>query len=207
MQNTVWYRTFTSVTFWFNLVTFSMAVAALPELTELLPSEWLRWIVLINPIGNLFIRQFLTATPITRSAADRARKKKTLVPTHPMQRWDDIPVANGPSVTDRRVRRATERPPRVDNNALVGRTITTTGAVDSAEDEAPPPVKKKRPPKPKAPKPKKPRPAKKKNMVVRSVAPVPPVIVESPATDTVPPVQPTLHPSRAFVVEGHDTDD
>lgn len=48
-----WYS---SRTFWFNILSGLMIIAAMPEVSALLPEFWLKWLALFNAVGNLFMR-------------------------------------------------------------------------------------------------------------------------------------------------------
>jgi len=52
-----------SKVFWFNVLTILAALAAMPEISTILPPEWLKWIAALNAIGNVVLRVF-TNTPI-----------------------------------------------------------------------------------------------------------------------------------------------
>lgn len=48
-----WYR---SRTWWFNAVTGGIAFVMLPEVTAILPPEWIKWIAFVNVAGNMVMR-------------------------------------------------------------------------------------------------------------------------------------------------------
>lgn len=131
MQDTIFWRTVSSVTFWFNLITGITGVLALPEVVAIIPKGWLEVVAVVNPVGNFLIRQFLTATPITRGAAERARTRAGLNrhDIHLHRRLSDtLPLAEEIQAQAAPRRRKTD----TEENrgpALVGRTVTTTGDV------------------------------------------------------------------------------
>jgi hypothetical protein len=45
-----------SRTFWLNLVSFGLALLALPDFISLVPQFWLPYVGLINAVGNLYLR-------------------------------------------------------------------------------------------------------------------------------------------------------
>jgi hypothetical protein len=45
-----------SRTAWLNIVTFALAALSLPEVSGLVPVDYLRYIVAVNAIGNLYLR-------------------------------------------------------------------------------------------------------------------------------------------------------
>lgn len=135
-ERTLFWRTVTSTTFWFNIITFAIAALALPEVADIIPEKYAKLMLVVNPLGNLIIRQFLTATPITRMAADRARARAGM-PAHKKvgNRWTDPPALPGEAneapveeveeieepVTTSRRRRKTDQE---ENPKAVGRRIT-----------------------------------------------------------------------------------
>jgi hypothetical protein len=54
-----------SKTFWFNILTALAAIAAMPEITTIIPAEFLKYIVALNVIGNIILRVFSTPTTLT----------------------------------------------------------------------------------------------------------------------------------------------
>ena len=52
-----------SKTIWFNLITGTLAILALPEIVELVPAEWLSKLAIVNAVGNLILR-FITNKPL-----------------------------------------------------------------------------------------------------------------------------------------------
>lgn len=48
-----WYK---SRAAWLNIVTFALAVLTLPEVSSLVPVDYLRFIVAVNAIGNLYLK-------------------------------------------------------------------------------------------------------------------------------------------------------
>lgn len=48
-----WYR---SRTWWLNIFSGVLALAAMPEVLAVIPPEWLKWIALGNVFGNMFMR-------------------------------------------------------------------------------------------------------------------------------------------------------
>ena len=50
--------------FWFNILTGIIGILAIPELVAILPPEVLRYVAIINPVGNVILRR-LTSTPVT----------------------------------------------------------------------------------------------------------------------------------------------
>ena len=54
-----------SKTVWFNLITFVLALIALPSFISILPASIIPDIAIINSIGNLILRVFFTSQPIT----------------------------------------------------------------------------------------------------------------------------------------------
>lgn len=49
----------------FNVITFLLAVIALPEFSSIIPVDYLPVIALVNSIGNIILRVYFTAQPIT----------------------------------------------------------------------------------------------------------------------------------------------
>ncbi len=60
MENTK--RFWESKTFWFNVAMSIVDISA--ALTEVVPAEWLPYLMLVQTIGNIVIRRF-TSTPMT----------------------------------------------------------------------------------------------------------------------------------------------
>ncbi len=56
--------TLASKTVWFNVITLFLEILALPNFLNLLPQEWLPYLILIQGIGNLVLRIFFTDKPI-----------------------------------------------------------------------------------------------------------------------------------------------
>lgn len=74
---------FKSKTMWFNLVILIVAVSSLPVLAHILPQTYLPYDLLVGSVGNLVLRLFFTAQPITQIAADNAPAVVPLVPVVP----------------------------------------------------------------------------------------------------------------------------
>lgn len=55
---------FQSKTVWFNIIVFGVALLALPQLINVLPSSFLQYDVLGGAIGNLILRIWFTTQPI-----------------------------------------------------------------------------------------------------------------------------------------------
>lgn len=55
---------FESKTVWLNVITFALAVVALPEFISLLPLDALPYIALLNSLGNIILRVYFTTQPI-----------------------------------------------------------------------------------------------------------------------------------------------
>ena len=53
-----------SKTMWFNTITLLLAVLSLQEVVAILPQEALRYIVIVNGVGNLILR-VLTNQPLS----------------------------------------------------------------------------------------------------------------------------------------------
>lgn len=147
MEKTLFWRTLSSTTFWFNLITGIIGILALPEVIAIIPNKWLEFVAVVNPIGNFLIRQFLTATPITRSAARRARVKAGMHPndTHLNRRMSD-PIPLPEELKDATPKR---RHTDTSGHAPVGRTVTETSVVKTTKKHKP--AKKKRKTAPKKP--------------------------------------------------------
>ena len=64
MNQSIWSRLFGSVTVWFNIVVFSIAVLTLPEFKQVLPASLIPYDLLGAAIGNTILRIFFTAQPI-----------------------------------------------------------------------------------------------------------------------------------------------
>lgn len=47
----------------FNLITTALAIAAMPEVLNVLPANVLPWVLLANALGNMYLRS-ITTTPI-----------------------------------------------------------------------------------------------------------------------------------------------
>lgn len=62
MDSKQWYE---SKTLWFNILTVIAAILAVPEITSLIPAEWLKYIVAVNALGNIILRIFSTSIPIS----------------------------------------------------------------------------------------------------------------------------------------------
>lgn len=56
-----WYL---SKTLWFNIITILAAILAVPEITSIIPPEFLKYIVALNGIGNIILR-VISATQLT----------------------------------------------------------------------------------------------------------------------------------------------
>ena len=48
----------------FNNITANLAILAMPEIIQILPEASLKWITIINVIGNVILRVFFTTQPI-----------------------------------------------------------------------------------------------------------------------------------------------
>lgn len=55
---------FASKTVWFNIITFVLAVLALPETLAILPEGSFQVLALVNALGNLLLRLYFTKTEI-----------------------------------------------------------------------------------------------------------------------------------------------
>jgi CDP-diglyceride synthetase len=53
-----------SKTIWWNILTAILAILAMPEIIQLLPESALKWIVIINAVGNMILRVFFTTQAI-----------------------------------------------------------------------------------------------------------------------------------------------
>lgn len=51
----------------FNALNLALAIAAMPEVADVVPSEWLPWIMLFTALGNMYLRS-ITTTPVGRQA-------------------------------------------------------------------------------------------------------------------------------------------
>ena len=65
---------FTSKAVWFNIIVFIIAFLALPEFVKVLPPSWIQYDLLGGVVGNLILRVWFTAQPITGFAASQVKK-------------------------------------------------------------------------------------------------------------------------------------
>ncbi len=57
---------FLSKTFWFNLVTFVVALAAVPDFISLLPASVLPYLPFVSVVGNMVLRTYFpSAQPLS----------------------------------------------------------------------------------------------------------------------------------------------
>ena len=50
-------------TFWFNILSAALLIAALPEFTALIPELWIKYVVFAQAAGNIVLR-YVTTEPV-----------------------------------------------------------------------------------------------------------------------------------------------
>ena len=50
-------------TFWFNILSAALLIAALPEFTALIPELWIKYVVFAQAAGNIVLR-YITTEPV-----------------------------------------------------------------------------------------------------------------------------------------------
>ena len=50
-------------TFWFNVISAGLLIAALPEFSTLIPELWIKYVVFAQAAGNIVLR-YITTDPV-----------------------------------------------------------------------------------------------------------------------------------------------